>query len=94
MVYGDFKDLPGRIATDNALYDKAFKIVINLKHDGYQWSLSSMFYNTSGDAGGAVKNKISNNLKNYTNQLLKIKKEKKRSSSFVYNIWGPNLAAM
>ena len=36
MAYGDFKDLPGRIASNKALRDKAFVIAKNPKYDGYQ----------------------------------------------------------
>ena len=36
MAYGDFKDLARRTASDKILRDKAFNIVINPKHYGYQ----------------------------------------------------------
>ena len=36
MAYGDFKDLPRRIASNKALRDKAFVIAKNPKYDGYQ----------------------------------------------------------
>ena len=45
MVYGDFEDLAKRIASDKVLRDKAFNIAKNLKYDGYQKGLTSMFYN-------------------------------------------------
>ena len=44
MAYGDFKDLPRRIASNKALRDKAFVIAKNPKYDGYQWDLVSMVY--------------------------------------------------
>ena len=44
MAYGDFKDLAKRTATDKVLRDKAFKIVSDQKHDGYQRGLASMVY--------------------------------------------------
>ena len=44
MVYGDFKDLDRRTASDKILHDKAFNIAKNLKCDGYQRSLASMVY--------------------------------------------------
>ena len=44
MVYGDFKDLARRTASDKALRDKAFNIAKNLKYDGYQRGLASMVY--------------------------------------------------
>ena len=34
MVYGNFKDLPKRTASDKVLYDKAINIAKNLKYDG------------------------------------------------------------
>ena len=39
MVYGDFKYLTRRIASDKILYDKPFNIAKNPKHDGYQTAL-------------------------------------------------------
>ena len=44
MVYGDFKDLARRTASDKALRDKAFNIAKNPKYDGYQRGLASMVY--------------------------------------------------
>ena len=44
MAYGDFKDLPRRIASNKALRDKAFIIAKNPKYDGYQRGLVSMVY--------------------------------------------------
>ena len=44
MVYGDFKDLDRRTATDKVLRDKAFNIAKNLKYDGYQCGLASMVH--------------------------------------------------
>ena len=44
MVYGDFKDLSRRTASDKVLRDKAFNIVKNPKYDGYQRGLSSAVY--------------------------------------------------
>ena len=45
MAYGDFKDLPRRMASDKVLRDKAFNIDKNPKYDGYQRVLASMVYN-------------------------------------------------
>ena len=44
MVYGDFKDLTGRIVSDKILRDKAFNIAKNSKCDRYQRGLASMVY--------------------------------------------------
>ena len=38
--YGDFKDLAKRTAADKVLRNKAFKIAINQKYDGYQRRIS------------------------------------------------------
>ena len=42
MVYGDFKDLTRRTASDKILCDKAFKVAKNLKYNEYQRELASM----------------------------------------------------
>ena len=39
MAYGDFKDLPRRIASDKILPEKAFNIAKNPKYDRYQRGL-------------------------------------------------------
>ena len=44
MVYGDFKDLAKRTASDKVLRDKGFNIAKNPKYDGYQKRLASMVY--------------------------------------------------
>ena len=44
MVYGHFKDLTWRTASDKTLHDKAFDIAKNPKNDGYQRGLTSMIY--------------------------------------------------
>ena len=44
MVYGDFKDLARRTASDKVLRNKASNIAKNPKYDGYQRGLVSMFY--------------------------------------------------
>ena len=36
MVYGDFKDIARRAASDKVLRDKAFNVTKNPKYDGYQ----------------------------------------------------------
>ena len=45
MAYGDFKDLKKRTAEDKVLTEKAFKIAIDQRYDGYQRGLASMVYN-------------------------------------------------
>ena len=44
MAYGKSKDLIKRTQSDKVLKDKAFKIVNNPKHDGYQRGLASMVH--------------------------------------------------
>ena len=44
MTYGDFKDLAKKTASDNILRDKAFNILKNPKHGGYQRGRNSMAY--------------------------------------------------
>ena len=44
MVYGDFKDVTRRTASDKILRVKAFNIAKNSKYDGYQRGLVSMVY--------------------------------------------------
>ena len=44
MAYRGFKDLTSKTASEKVLRDKAFNIAKNLKHDGYQWGLTSMVY--------------------------------------------------
>ena len=44
MVYGNFKNLIRRTASDKILRDKAFNIARNPRHDGYQRDLALMVY--------------------------------------------------
>ena len=44
MVYGDFKDLARRTASDKMLRDKAFNIAKTSKYDAYQRGLTSIVY--------------------------------------------------
>ena len=71
MTYVDFKDLTRSTATDEILHDKAFNTAKNLKNDGYQRGLTSMFYKffdkksallaNKSASGGAIKNEIISN---------------------------------
>ena len=97
------KNLVKRTQSDKVLKDKAFKIVIDPKYDGYQRGLTSMVYKFF-DKKSALLNKSSGsgivNEPNYqlANELHKpiIRKFKKRKvySSFRDNIWGVDLADM
>ena len=44
LVYGDFKDLARRTASDKVLRNKTFNIAKNTKHDGNQRGLAFMVY--------------------------------------------------
>ena len=44
MVYGDFKDLIQRTASDKRLRQKAFDVAENPKYDGYKRGLASLVY--------------------------------------------------
>ena len=44
MIYGNFKDLSRRSASDKVSRDKAFNVAKNPKYDGYQTGLASMVY--------------------------------------------------
>ena len=44
MAYGDFEDLPRRIAPDKVSSDKAFKVASDPQFDGYQRGLASRVY--------------------------------------------------
>ena len=70
MVYGDFKDLKKRTASDKIWRDKAFDIAKNPKYDGYQRGIASMVYNffDKKSAGSSIAN---NNIK----QNLQLAKE-------------------
>ena len=60
MVYGCFKDLPRRIASDKALRDKAFDIAKNPEYAGYQRGVASIVYKSFNNksAGGGINNEI------------------------------------
>ena len=44
ITYGEFKNLPWEIASDKALYDKAFNIARSPKNDEYPRCLASIVY--------------------------------------------------
>ena len=76
MANGDFQDLARRAVSDKVLRNKAFNIAKNPKCDGYQKGLAAMVYKFFDKKPQVVVlimklNKMSNWLKNYTNQLLK-----------------------
>ena len=81
MAYGDFKGLTRITGSDKILNDNAFNIAKNLKYDGYQRGLALMVHKFFDKNLLVVVLKMrifqtKNLLKNYTNQLEKIKNEK------------------
>ena len=80
MAYGKSKDLVKRIQSGKVLRDKAFKIAIDPKYDGYQRGLASMVYKIlikNLVELVLIMNQIIDQVKNYTNQFLEnLKKEK------------------
>ena len=99
IVYGDFKDLARRTASDKALRDKAFNIAKNLKYDGYQRGLLFMVYTffDKKSKGGGVNIQLESNekLAEELHELI-IRKFKERTvySGFKDNIWRADLADM
>ena len=99
MLYGHFKDLTRRTASDKILRDKAFNIAKNPKYDGCQRGLASMVYkffdkNTSG-SGIKNENILSKELAEELHKPI-IRKFNKRKvkSSFINNIGCADLADM
>ena len=100
MVYGDFKDLARRTASDKVLRDKAFNIAKNPRYDRYQRGLVSMvykFFDKKSKGSGVANNEIKQKLQ-LAEELHKpiIRNFKKRAVYFGFkdNIWGAYLADM
>ena len=105
MVYGDFKDLNRRIASDKILRDKACDIAKNFENDGFQRNLTSWLHGfvwflsflIKKASGSVVENETMSN-KELAEELQKsvIGKFKIRKvySFFIDNISGADLADM
>ena len=103
MAYGKSKDLVKRTQSDKVLRDKAFKIAIDPKYNGYQRGLASMVYkffekkstSRNKSSGSGVVNKTNYQLANELHKPI-IRKFKKRKiySFFRDSIWGVDLADM
>ena len=97
MAYGKSKDLTKRFQLDKVLRDKAFKIAIDPKYDGYQRELASMVYKFFGKQSSRSGVEVEPNYQ-LANKLHKqiIRKFKRRNvySSLRDNIWGVGLADM
>ena len=107
MVYGDFKDLPRRIDSDNVLGDKAFNITKYPRYDECQRGLVSIvskffdkktaLFADKFTFGGNIKKEIVQNkelAEELNKPIIKKLKKKKVHSSFIDNIWGADLADM
>ena len=98
MVYGDFKDLSRRLASDKMLCDKAFNIAKNPKYDGYQRGLASLVYIfLIKNFWQRIKSKIISNkelAEDLQKPILRKSKKRKVHSHFIDNICGADLADM
>ena len=97
MAYGKSKDLVKRTQSDKVLREKAFKIAIDPKYDGYQRELASMVYKffdkKSSESG--ITNESNYQLADELHKpIIKKFKKTKVYSSFRDNIWGVDLADM
>ena len=97
MAHGKTKDSAKRTQSDNVLTDKALKIAIDPKYDGYQRGLASMVYKhfDKKSSGSDITYEPSYQLANKLHKPI-IRKSKKRKvySSFKDNIWDVDLADM
>ena len=97
MVYGGFKDLTRRTASEKILPDKVFNIAKNPKYTRDKRELTLIVYKCFAikTSGGTVKDEVVSN-KELTEELHKpiIRKFRKRKAhlSFTDNIWGADLA--
>ena len=99
MVYGDFKEIAKRTASDNVLRDKAFNIAKNPIYDGYQRGLASMVYKfldkKSTGSGVNIPSEFNKQLAKEQHKPIKRKfKKRKVYSGFKDNVWGVDLADM
>ena len=97
MAYGKSKDLVKRAQSDKVLREKAFKIVSDLKYDGYQRSLTSMVYKFFDKkySGSGIINQSNYQLANELHKpIIKTLRKRKVYSSFRDKIWGVDLADM
>ena len=97
MAYGKSKDLVKRAQSDKLLRDKAFKIAIDSKYDGYQRGLAYMVYKffDKKSKGSGITNESNYQLANELHKpIIRKFKKIKVYSSFKDNIWGVDLADM
>ena len=77
MEYDKYKDLAKRRESYKILRDKVFKIISNLKYNGYERGLASMVYKFFDKKYAGSGNQINNLQMNFISQLLKILKDAK-----------------
>ena len=97
MVYGDFKKLTRRTASDKRFRDKTFDIGKNPKYDGYQRGLALIVYIffDNKTSGGAIKHEdMSNKDLELNKPIIRKFKKRKVQSPFIDNIWDADLADM
>ena len=100
MAYGKSKDLAKRTQSVKVLRDKAFKIAINPKYDGYQRGLTSMVYKffnknlvemvlTLRLQISLLLNQIINLQMNFTGRLFENLRDKKfiHLSEAIFGVW-------
>ena len=98
MAYNKYKDLKGRTQSDIVLQNKAYKIVINPKTDGFQRASASVvrkFFNERSKkvlCGSVLENrKLADELHQ---PIIKKFKRRKVYFSFKDNLWGCDLLDM
>ena len=78
------------IVTDKLLRDKAFDIAQNLKYDGYQRRLASIFYNffNKNTSGSGIKNIPNKELAEELHKLIIRKFNKRKYTHLLQTIFG------
>ena len=94
MAYNKYKDLKGRTQSNIVLKDKAFKIAINPRYDGYQRALASMVWKFFDKRSKKVLGSGLQLADELRKQIIRKFKRIKVCSSFKGNIWVVNLADM
>ena len=89
MAYGKAKDLVRRTQSDKILRDKAFKIAIDQKYDGYQRGLASMVYKCfdKKSSGSGIINEANYQLADKLHKPTIRTFKKRKVYSFRDNIW-------
>ena len=99
MVYGDFKYLARRAASDKIVHDKAFNIAKDPKYDGYKRGLASMVYKCfhKRSFGSGIKNENMSDqqlAQELRKPIIRKFNSRKGRSPFIDNNCGADLAGM